>query len=868
MPAPDHPETRPVVAIGDIGHRTAFHVGDEAMFDALVPGPRAPQDWIAVSADPAHTTQRTGVPAVPRLGFSAAAGDAAAREARLAEVLGFAGPGAVADGDPAAAVLSALDRAGGLLVTGGGNLSSRWPDQIYERVALIELAGRRGLPVVVTGQTIGPELRERERELLAGALAHAALVGVREPHSRALAAALGVPAARLTLQLDDALLIGDDGAASGAPDGPWIAVTIPSYDAPAQALPLFDALARQLAELARATGAQIGLVPHEGSLDGALVRDVRAGDILARSITRLGAPVVALPLLPPAQAAALARRADLVVSARYHPLVFGLAGGVPCLGIHFGRYTRIKARGALGFAGLEDWSLPMDAAPELLAAAGLELWERRADVREHLTGALPAWRAAAAAHAAQVRAVLAGESAGGTDARPAAPGPQPAGTWATAARVVDDVAGRAEERRLDLERHARALERSFREAERYALSLRAALDEARAPPAWRRRRRRPGSATGAPVVRFSDLRHEQAGDVAVASMLVEGGTGPSGRIHLRRHGASVADIDRSATPFAPIAAVLTVAQGHDARIDGPVDETARAGAEAGGAQLARWFGWRVPAITATEAAATRPRSPGRGLFFSRGLDSMASFVRRRADLDALIGLSWQDPPYRDAGTDAVWAGTVAATAAAGLPLLQLSTDARTVLEPVIAWDFSHGAVLAGAGLLLCADVGEALIAGAFPTGRATPTGTHPDLDHHWSSSALRFVTEDGGGGRNEKAAVVGPDPFGVQWLSVCWEVPGARNCGRCCKCLLTLTNFRIAGHLDAVRDRFDGELSPEAVLAVAYEGTPTTPLNAELVLARLDAGDPLRPAWELMREVALERDAATQREAAASSPGA
>ncbi len=427
---------------------------------------------------------------------------------------------------------------------------------------------------------------------------------------------------------------------------------------------------------------------------------------------------------------------------------------------------------------------------------------------------------------------------------------------------------RAENRFLELQRHARALENSFREAERYALSLRAALDEARDPRPRRRRRERAAATAGSRVVRFSDLRHEQVGDVAVASMLVEGGTGPSGRIHLRRHGATLADVDRSATPFAPIAAALAVGQSHDAHIDGPVDETARAGAEAGGAQLARWFGWRAPAVVAAETAPPVSPAPGVGLFLSRGLDSMASFVRQRERLDALIGLSWEDPPYRDAGTEAVWRGTVAAAADAGLPLLQVSTDARALLEPVIAWDFSHGAVLAGAGLLLSPVIGEALIAAAYPTGDAAPAGTHQDLDHRWSSSALRFVSEDGGGGRNEKAAIVGPDPFAVRWLSVCWEVPGERNCGRCCKCVLTMTNFKIAGHLDAVKDRFDGDLTPEAVLAVAYEGSPTTPMNAELVIERLDPGDPLRAAWELMRDVAIERDAATRRKAAATVPGA
>jgi hypothetical protein len=350
-------------------------------------------------------------------------------------------------------------------------------------------------------------------------------------------------------------------------------------------------------------------------------------------------------------------------------------------------------------------------------------------------------------------------------------------------------------------------------------------------------------------------------------MLVEGGAGPSGRIHLRRHGASLGEIDRSATPFAPLAAVLAVPQGVDVVIDGPVDEPARSGAQAGAALLAQWFDWRAPELLATSRQPAGTRAPGRALFLSRGLDSMASFARQRSRLNALIGMAWEDPPFRSDGTDAVWRGTADAAAEAGLPLLKVSTDARSLVDPVLAWDFAHGAVLCALGLLLAPSVGHALLAGAYPEDRSAPSGSHPELDHLWSSSRVRIETELGGGGRNEKAAIVGADPFCLRWLNVCWEHPGERNCGRCCKCLLTLTNFKIAGRLDEAASAFDAELTPEAVLGAAHEGSPTTPTNGRLVLERLAADDPLRPAWERMLQVALERDAATEREAAAAARG-
>lgn len=827
--------------IGDIGHRTRFHVGDEAMFEAAIGGGG---EWIAVSADPAHTTERTGVAAVPGLGFPAGRDEADARERRLRLLLD-GGPPA---GDPARETLAALERSRALLVAGGGNLSSTWPELLYERVALIELAARRGLPVVVTGQTIGPELQGRERELLANALAQAALVGVRERDSCALARELGVAPGRLTLQLDDAIFLpGEPG--TRVPPSPWIAATFPSA-----AAERWDLLAHELADLSRATGAEVVLIPHEGSLhDGALVRDVRSGEELERRIARAGAAVRRLPLAPPATVAALTRRADLVVAARYHPLVFGLGGGVPCLGVHVDEYTRTKLRGALAHAGLEGWSLPLPAA-ERLADAALELWERRDELRAHLESLLPAWRNEAAAHRARVERALAGRPPGAPAPELSVAGPQPAGSWARDTAIVDRLTLSAERERRAMARHVAALERSFEHAQRYAASLREHLDRANgvAP-----------APTITPPLRLSDLRHEQVGDAAVASMLVEGGAGPSGRVHLRRHGAGLDQIDRSATPFAPIAAILALPQGVDAEIDGPVDEVVRSGAQAGAALLAQWFGWRAPAIGPAEQQPAGEPAAQRALFLSRGLDSMASFARQRSTLDALIGMAWEDPPYRSAGTDAVWRGTVAAAAEAGLPLVKVSTDARLVTEPVLAWDFTYGAVLSSLALLLAPTVGTALLAGAFPEGHGPPNGGHPDVIRGWSSSRVAIETEFGGGGRNEKAAIVGADPFCLRWLNVCWEHPGERNCGRCCKCLLTMTNFKIAGCLEQAAAAFDAELTPEAVLGVALDGTPTTPMNGRLVLERLAADDPLRPAWERMLEVALERDAATAREAAA-----
>src|ERR671912_382735 len=85
-----------------------------------------------------------------------------------------------------AAAVGAVAAADGVLIAGGGNLASTWPLHVYERAALAGIAARLSRPLVVSGQTLGPDLRGRDRDLVRGLLHSAALVGVRESASHAL----------------------------------------------------------------------------------------------------------------------------------------------------------------------------------------------------------------------------------------------------------------------------------------------------------------------------------------------------------------------------------------------------------------------------------------------------------------------------------------------------------------------------------------------------------------------------------------------------------------------------------------------------------------------------------------------------------
>jgi polysaccharide pyruvyl transferase WcaK-like protein len=378
-----------LVVVADVAGQGHYHLGDEAMLEAnlwrfrqLVPGIR----FTVLSKDPIWTSTRYGVDALRRPpaqhDVTGVHTSATLRPARLE-----ASPTLCAEwlGDEIAESLRAAD---GLVISGGGNLCDTWPEQIWERVALIEVARAARRPIAVLGQMLGPRLSDDQRKWLAVALCSSAWMGVRDSASAVLAQALGVPAHRIHQQLDDAFFleaatIEDDRAERLPRSQPWIVVTLDaSFGSPARAHAL-EAIASQLDALAVSLGAALMFAPHVGGAD---VPDALADLVAGRALgARLGSPLLVLDPWQPREIRWLIAQAALVVSTRYHALVFATAAGTPSLGIYSDEYTRSKLRGALTPAGLDGWCISVAEAQRLaLFPLAMELWHHRLKVRRRL----------------------------------------------------------------------------------------------------------------------------------------------------------------------------------------------------------------------------------------------------------------------------------------------------------------------------------------------------------------------------------------------------------------------------------------------------------------------------------------------------
>ncbi len=386
-----------LVILGDIGVTdNIIHIGDEAMFEEFVgqAKQRGAQRIIGVSSAPVDTASRYAIDSVQRIGFSAARyPNREARQDRLERILRTAAgqAGLLEPDDPAHAVIRAIAASDGAAISGGGNLSSIWPENIYERVAFGELARHFSVPLVVSGQTIGPVLFGEDVDLVARLLGSARMVGLREPASFALVSSWqldAVPATELRQTVDDASFLGIPEGADTRLDA---AVSLPTQTAPYCLITLashvgtldetgrtedgftpddfIDAIAGLLDEVVNQTGLQLRFLAHFGSTDTAnSVGDTVVHEkVIARLTSAVEPQLVATTNAK--DAAQLARGATLVVSSRYHPAVFAVSTGVPTIGIPVDSYTTDKLTGALTNFG-QNAILP---ARELIAGRGAAL---------------------------------------------------------------------------------------------------------------------------------------------------------------------------------------------------------------------------------------------------------------------------------------------------------------------------------------------------------------------------------------------------------------------------------------------------------------------------------------------------------------
>lgn len=267
-----------------------------------------------------------------------------------------------------------------VVVSGGGNLNSRYGWLLYERAAAVRAAEHAGVPVYVTGQSLGPVLNPEDAQVLERMLRTARSVTVREHSSLAWCRERGIDA---RLSVDDATdypvaspartLHYSEGISAGQalkelPEH-YVCVTVNECT---------DQQAQQIARLLDGMWREHGYAPvflsHYGDPQNPESGDIQAHQRVAAQLSA-STPATLLPILHADQSVTVHRAAAFTLTSRYHPAVFSAAAGIPVLALVPDAFTQMRAGGALNLYGLGEFTLPLGmlagGVPELMVAAAL-----------------------------------------------------------------------------------------------------------------------------------------------------------------------------------------------------------------------------------------------------------------------------------------------------------------------------------------------------------------------------------------------------------------------------------------------------------------------------------------------------------------
>jgi hypothetical protein len=214
-------------------------------------------------------------------------------------------------------------------------------------------------------------------------------------------------------------------------------------------------------------------------------------------------------------------------------------------------------------------------------------------------------------------------------------------------------------------------------------------------------------------------------------------------------------------------------------------------------------------IDATPADVDRRTPPNRAAtFFSGGVDSFYTLLKHLrgggtlpAPMTHLIfvrGVETRLSFIRGADQTEAWVREVAATT--GTSVIVGETNFRTALqrsEDYLHWErHYHGSALAAVALGLSPGLAFACIPSAFSYNHLVAHGSTPLVDEMFSTEQLQVVHDGSEVNRPAKVARI------IEWdrtlvlnhLRVCIENRGgAKNCGRCKKCVRTAVPLRVLG---------------------------------------------------------------------------
>jgi hypothetical protein len=219
-------------------------------------------------------------------------------------------------------------------------------------------------------------------------------------------------------------------------------------------------------------------------------------------------------------------------------------------------------------------------------------------------------------------------------------------------------------------------------------------------------------------------------------------------------------------------------------------------------QFSAWWGFPPVEITSDtpwQPPAEPTTNKQTGLFFTGGVDSFYTLLNFGEEIHALVYVHGFDSAVGDQLRLADARKHVSQVASeTGRRLIIVKTNIRE--HPLIrdmGWEKSHGAALASVAYAL-PGIQRMLISSSYPVGFLVPYGSHPEIDHLWSSEELLFVHYGHHTRRIDKLTAISDHPLVQHHFRICFKNPGRTgNCCRCEKCIRNMLFLKSMGKLEA-----------------------------------------------------------------------
>ncbi len=246
--------------------------------------------------------------------------------------------------------------------------------------------------------------------------------------------------------------------------------------------------------------------------------------------------------------------------------------------------------------------------------------------------------------------------------------------------------------------------------------------------------------------------------------------------------------------------------------------------------LSHWTDGRyspIPVEAQSRKQVTGPETPRAGMVMSGGMDSLAalrlnhmnypaghparvkdSFFLHGFDIGGVVERGMKFHVF-DRAVEAI----SKITDDAGTTLIPVYTNIRHLCDERELWlDSFFGAVLASMAHSFAARINLMFIGSSYDIPNLHPCGSHPLLDPEYSSYGMRLRHRDYELSRLEKINVVSKWDTAFQNFRVCLaNVPDQLNCGKCEKCVRTMTELTALGLLHKTRAFEADEVKPEDI---------------------------------------------------------